>query len=502
MLRKQNIMLVAILVVMILTGPAAAWAATPPLPAVLDLGVRALISETATQIIANYKELVVISGEPILANGTVEIRKGRPRNNQMSTTYAYNIENKQHELKLSRRLTVVTTWEQQGKEIKSKHEVNRFNETIRLGRRQYKLDSKRSQLDFSNVTLCEPAVSYFAGNMEGCKVYTIGRNEGEVMVKTTSSSTGYSQPWGQVETLTSYGTISGEQINEAGEIISWEGTVNSQIAQTTKVVLEYIPNKPQEISFPGGYLQTETEEGIIKVDYNLPRLDEEGIPVGTRRRVGEQTINLTGAAKTERLSVPQFSDIRGRWSEKDAILMGSLGAWETGGQYFHPTAAVNRREFALAVAKALRLEPRELAGELEENPYRDLSVRDADWPYLKTITERGIMHGVASGYFGPQGKITRAQAVTALIRALGFENLGPGCGYHTGFVDDGDIPSWAKNSFIVASQIGLIAGDTFNRARPGAYLTREEAATILAQLINYLRSDILRDYRDRILLYH
>ena len=80
------------------------------------------------------------------------------------------------------------------------------------------------------------------------------------------------------------------------------------------------------------------------------------------------------------------------------------------------------------------------------------------------------MEGVAPGYFGPQGKITRAQAVTAFIRALGFENLGPGSSYHTGFADDGDIPLWARNNFAVARQIGLISGDTFGRARPGAIL--------------------------------
>ncbi|HKM38731.1 MAG TPA: S-layer homology domain-containing protein [bacterium] len=485
---------------------------TPPLPAVLDIGARAIISETDSQLTANYKELILITGEPVLAAGTVEIRKGKPRNNQMNTTYSYDLENKQHGLKLNRRLTVVTTWEQRGKELTAKNEVSRFTETVRTESRQYKLDSKRSLLNFSTVTMAEPAVSYFAGNLEGCKVYTVGRNEGQVVVDITGDSTGYDQPWGQVEIQNSYGTIRSELVDAEGTVISWDGTFNSQVSHSTKVDLQYVANEPVQISFPGGYLQTETSEGVIRVNYDLPRPDEEGVPLGSRRQQKQETINLTGTPKTQRLSVPQFSDIQGRWSEQDAILLGSLGAWKGESKYFHPTASVDRREFALAMAKALRLKPQEATTsrtnfsrrnqELPSSPYRDLSVEDEDWPYLKVVTESGIMQGIAPGYFGPQGKVTRAQAVTAFIRALGFENLGPGTGYQTGFTDDGDIPSWARNNFAVGRQIGIVSGDGFGRARPGAYLTREEAATMLARLVAYLRSDILRDYRDRILLYH
>ncbi len=137
-----------------------------------------------------------------------------------------------------------------------------------------------------------------------------------------------------------------------------------------------------------------------------------------------------------------------------------------------------------------------------ESAYLDIDVLDPDWPLLKVITDKKIMEGTDVGYFGPDAHVTRAQAVTAFIRALGFENIAPfGSAYYIGFSDDHDIPLWAKNSFNVARQIGLVTGDTFGRARPGAYLTREEAASMLSRLITYLRTEILRDYRDRILLY-
>lgn len=515
LLRKLGSILCIIITITVLSAQAVAATETtlPPLPTVWDVGVCEEQS---------YEELIFLTGEPVAVTGTVTIRQGRARNNKMDTTYSYRLENRENEVKLTRQLTITTTWQEEGKEITAKNEVSRIRETVSVGRRRFALDDKRSLLNASTVTLQEPAVSYFAGNLEGRKVYTINRNEGEAVVEIKSDSTGYQQPWGTVEIQDVYGSINYEQITternrnpgEGNENITnkraWNGTFTCQISHTVKTDLQYVENEPTQISFRGGFLKTATKEGILRARYDLPRLDADGEPLGSRRNRGEQTINLTGTPQTERLPVPQYSDVRGRWSENDAILLGSLGAWGTEDRYFHPTAAVNRREFALALAHTLRMEPEQQASTGSSrrqnqppatSPYRDISAQDADWPYLKMISERGIMQGIAPGYFGSQGKITRAQAVTAFIRALGFENLGPGTSYHTGFADDSDIPLWARNNFAVARQIGLISGDTFGRARPGAYLTREEAASMLARLTTYLRTEILRDYRDRIFLY-
>jgi hypothetical protein len=514
--QRLGITLCFMIIVMVLSAETAAATTTtlPPRPMVWEAGVREGQA---------YQELVFITGEPIVVTGTVTVRDGRARDNKVDSTYSYRLENREKEVKLDRQLTITTTWQEQGKEITAKNAVSRIRETVSVGRQRFTLDDKRSLLNASTVTLREPAVSYFAGNLEGRKVYTINRNEGEVVVEIRSDSTGYKQPWGTVEIQDVFGSINYDQIaternrnpdggTETSTIrTSWNGTFTCQASHSTKFDLQYIMNEPTQISFAGGFLKTETKEGILRVSYDLPRLNDERIPIGTRRHRGEQTINLTGTPKTERLPVPQYSDVRGRWSENDALLLGSLAAWGTENKYFHPTATVNRREFALALVRALKLRPEETStnrasasqrnGSTPVSPYRDISAQDPDWPYLEIITKRGIMQGIAPGYFGCQGNITRAQAVTSFIRALGFENIGPGSAYHTGFADDGDIPIWARNSFSVARQIGLVSGDTFGRARPNTYLTREEAASMLARLVSYLRTEILRDYRDRIFLY-
>ncbi|MGI6605164.1 MAG: S-layer homology domain-containing protein [bacterium] len=475
-----------------------------------------------------YQEVVFVTGEPVVLSGSVSIRPGRPRGNSEETTYNYRLDNPEVGVSLDRQLTLRTTWVETGKQVTAQTEISRVRETITVGRTRYSLDPDSSVWSRSTVTVAEPAVSYRAGNLEGRRVYTINRGEGQVVVEFSGDSTGYEHSWGQVEVQSIYGTVSQKRTwtvqedttDEEGRRVrqqvtrssDWSGTFTCQVSHSTKFDLQYVSNQPTQISFAGGYLETETKEGILWVSYDLPRLNAVGEVSGRRRNQGDFTLNLTGTPRTQRLPVPQYQDVHGRWSSADIMLLGSLGAWNWERQYYHPTTPVNRSEFAQVLACALRLELEEqtadrlLPGQMEPeppvSPYRDVTTTDPVWPYVKAVSKRGIMEGVAPGYFGAQTIVTRAQAVTAFIRALGFENLGPGNHYATGFSDDSEIPLWARNSFSVARDIGLISGDSFGRARPNVYLTREEAATMLARFVRYLQKDILKDYRDRILLFN
>jgi hypothetical protein len=495
-----------------------------PSPAGLEGGISGEVGMNGS---AAYQEVVFVTGEPLVASGTVTVRPGRARGNTIESAYTYRLENKEAGLQLTRQLTLVTTWKEEGKQITAETKAARMRETIVVGRTRYILDEARSVWNRSTVTVNEPAVSYFAGNVEGKRVYTINGKEGQVTVTLSGDITGYDHPWGRTEVQNLYGTVTfdrtwttqeqttnaeGRQVRQTVEHkASWEATFTCQASHSGKFNLEYVPNEPREISFAGGYLETETQEGILRVSYDLPRLDSAGEVAGSRRNIGEVTLNLTGTPTTRRLPVPEYVDVQGRWSEADITLVGSLAAWDWQNKYFHPTVQVTRQEFAVALARALRLEPpaQEQSGRLPSgqvpqpppSPFRDVPATDPLWPYLKLVSDRGIMTGIAPGYFGPSSYLTRAQAVTAFIRALGFESLSPAA-VSPGFVDDREIPTWARRSFAVAREIGLITGDSFGRARPNAYLTREEAATLLARLITYLRQDILRDYRDRVFLFH
>ena len=111
------------------------------------------------------------------------------------------------------------------------------------------------------------------------------------------------------------------------------------------------------------------------------------------------------------------------------------------------------------------------------------------------------MGGVGEEKFNPKGDLTKAQAATILINALGVEALAPNGNYPTGFKDDASIPYWAKDSVFMAKQMGLIDGTENGFFQPNKTLTRAEAASILNNYIKYLSYELKEDFRERIVNY-
>ena len=125
-----------------------------------------------------------------------------------------------------------------------------------------------------------------------------------------------------------------------------------------------------------------------------------------------------------------------------------------------------------------------------------------DHPYyqeIKAVSQAGVIKGTRPGSFDPGGVLTRAQAITALIRALGFEGLAPFNPSPTPFRDDQEIPYWARDAIYVAAEMGLVSGDAFGRVLPGETMSRAEAAVFLQRFINYMQREMKSEYRDRLL---
>jgi N-acetylmuramoyl-L-alanine amidase len=84
------------------------------------------------------------------------------------------------------------------------------------------------------------------------------------------------------------------------------------------------------------------------------------------------------------------------------------------------------------------------------------------------------------------------------IRCLGLESLAPNPNGVTVFKDNDDIPQNAREAVFVAHRIGLIQGDEKGYLRPNEKITKGRLAALLNRFINYMRYDIRRDYRERI----
>ncbi|MCM1149563.1 MAG: S-layer homology domain-containing protein [Butyricicoccus sp.] len=111
-------------------------------------------------------------------------------------------------------------------------------------------------------------------------------------------------------------------------------------------------------------------------------------------------------------------------------------------------------------------------------PGLELPVQAADsWatPYLNQLVNWGVMRGDINGNLYPERNITRAEFVTMMNRAYGYDTTG-GNPFADVFTSD-----WYYDDIDIAYNVGYFTGTSANTASPQAELTREQAAVLLAR---------------------
>ena len=243
--------------------------------------------------------------------------------------------------------------------------------------------------------------------------------------------------------------------------------------------LRYSDNEANFSSFNGGYMRVINEEIVSKYEYDIPWTDEDGQD-NWRRKRGTLYLSKEMVPKIERLIVPKFRDLGGHWAENYINKLYSLDVFDEVTTFFIPDVPMTRVEFTKAIIRSCDIRPaqdsKKRAGrkdkEPEISPFIDVDIEDSNYTYIKNGVEKGIIEGISKDEFAPKNSLTRAQAATIIIRALGFENKAPTPGYITSFADDRLIPLWAKDSIYIAREIGLLQGDQLNRVNPNEKLTK------------------------------
>lgn len=171
------------------------------------------------------------------------------------------------------------------------------------------------------------------------------------------------------------------------------------------------------------------------------------------------------------IAFAQFSDVA-----KDAPyathveLLNSLGIAKG---YPDGTFGVNqpmtRQEFAVFVVRAMGKE--RLAEGFANTPtgFKD-DKQIGDWArgavYL--ASQMGIIAGYPDGTFKPQGNVTQAEALTMLVRALGFKKYAE------------DLGAWPVGYLLAAEELGITQGLT---VFPNVPMVRSEMAIALANTL-------------------
>lgn len=465
----------------------------------------------------NYQEIVFLSGQPLVFIGTIKVTD-KVKNDTSTVSYNFSLTPKDSSItgKMTRKVTYLTTYDRQptiGQTLSST-KISNYNESVTVNGDKY--DLKDFQFSKSDAIDNRPASDYYNGNIQGRKTYTINKNQGTAVVDFNGGDVGFKNFWGNTETqILEYNfdiqhTIPAVKGKTSSTDASWSGSVKATTSDSIDKSLEYSDNPASLSSFTGSYTRITREDMISQYTYDLPLMDDK-IPDDSARNQDESSLSLQMVPKVEKMIIPKFRDVGGHWAQSYINQLYSLGVFEGSQQFFAPDASITRLDFVRALVKACDIRANQSTTQktstarkkapVQVSPFTDLPGSDPDYQYVKAAVDKGLTSGQTADYFGGDSPLTRAQAVTMMVKALGFENRAPSPGYSMAFADDDDIPDWARDSIYVAQANGLISGDDGNRINPNEEMTRAEASAMLVTFLNFMQKDLQKDYRDNIILY-
>lgn len=175
---------------------------------------------------------------------------------------------------------------------------------------------------------------------------------------------------------------------------------------------------------------------------------------------------------------------------------------ENGGQenYVFGNEEVDTRHWDIYVAeifadaeKAAVLRP--LYNATKGNPYKD--VKDGAWYYDDVLYcfINGLMNGVSSDSFNPNGTASRAMVVTVLYRLAGSPEVS-GTNSFTDLTRD-----WYKDAVQWAVDAGITTGTSATTFSPAADVTREQVASFLYRYAKHMGIDVSSGEDTNILSY-
>ncbi len=174
----------------------------------------------------------------------------------------------------------------------------------------------------------------------------------------------------------------------------------------------------------------------------------------------------------------QLKDIAGHWAEKyiiRALELGFVNGYPD--RTFRPDRSVSREEFAVMLAKAMELNPKEKTAKFKDQHLIQ------DWAHagVLALVERGIITGYPDKTFRPTRNITRSELAVIMARTLKLDTSGVP---RTAFNDSKEMMGWAEPSIAAAVHAGLLQGKGDNWFKPNELTTRAEAVKVILSILD------------------
>lgn len=462
-----------------------------------------------------YKEPCFLSGTPIDLSGTLTIKKTlteKMKVQTLITKYTYVLKNGSNTLNRTLNFVTTITPQDNGQKTEST-QLKTATETAKIGGVTYKIANVTDyELSKSILNDIKPAVNYYAGELWSRKTYRIGTgnqtNPETTIVESTGKYYGYDEYWSSAEAQVIKQTVSRCKPGTDPVII---GNIDIDVSTTTEKQLKYYENQPNQISFKGGYVQSQQNENVLKYTATMKELDKNKAITG-KDIITTKSLKLESFPVQIRLQSKNLNQIKGHPSEESISLLFALGAFKDTIN-FDPQEYMSRAEFIDAfvnVAKEVPLDPvfttKKKITKNKKNAtvtslFTDVSTDYTLFSSINTAATRGIIVGNGKSNFRPESLITIQDAVTIMINSMGLDGLAPNPAPVTSFKDNDTISSFARPSMYVAEKIGLVQEDAKGYIHPKDKITKAKAADMMKAYLEYMSSGIRSDYMDKIVSY-
>ncbi|MEK4472573.1 S-layer homology domain-containing protein [Paenibacillus sp. FSL R7-0048] len=183
---------------------------------------------------------------------------------------------------------------------------------------------------------------------------------------------------------------------------------------------------------------------------------------------------------TKGSAAASFIDIDGSYAKKAIVELFDQGiVTGVGESKFYPTSNITRQDFAIILAKTLKLDV--------SNPpalptFLDVPTSNYAYSYVEAAVKAGLIKGTGSNLFGTGQNLSRQDMVVMFVRALGVNPTGKAGTLQ--FADSSQIADYSRDFIAAAVEYGLITGYN-NFFNPDAKVDRQAVALVASKFLKF-----------------
>lgn len=183
-----------------------------------------------------------------------------------------------------------------------------------------------------------------------------------------------------------------------------------------------------------------------------------------------------------------FSDISTHWAKSEIEFLAARQIVRGNGIESGTFSPDDRVTRAEFVAMLVRALGVDV-GETGNNAFSDVDSNAWYYDPIMKASSTGLVNGYGNGRFAPDASITREEIASLSVRALKYMKMQldtADSNVLSVFTDKSSISGWAAGNAAIAVKAGIIKGMPGSLLAPGSMTTRAESAVILKRLLDYI----------------